>query len=219
MAVSTPTSPEHESAPGAPSPAAPNGCEDEASRYLGDGSRSDLSDKYPAGLSSIRVSETLRSSGSEARPDARRGEAVGGVPDRPRSRSDSASSVVPGDEMERAGDVKQRRDVSIDVRLTSGERSAIDARALVLGVKSSAWVRAVALDGLDARSARIERLEAEAVLQHRPEQASAVEQLRRVGVNLNQVQRAGNATNEQLLREVLDAVTEVRAAFGDRIRL
>ncbi|MGO1539785.1 MAG: plasmid mobilization protein [Leucobacter sp.] len=165
------------------------------------------------------MSETLRSSGSEARPDARRGEAVGGVPGRPRRRSDSASSVVPGDEMERAGDVKQRRDVSIDVRLTSGERSAIDARALVLGVKPSAWVRAAALDGLDARSARIERLEAEAVLQHRPEQASAVEQLRRVGVNLNQVQRTGNATNEQLLREVLDAVAEVRAAFGDRIRL
>lgn len=214
MAVSMPTSPEHESAPGAPSPAAPAGCEDEASRYLGDGSRSDLSDKYPAGLSSIRVSETLRSSGSEARTDAGRGEAVGGVPDRPRSRSDSASTVVPGDAVALL-EQRTRRDVSLDVRFTVLERAAIRDRARALGVKPSAWGRAVMLDALDSRRGEVEKLASVAV-PPQPELARAVEQLRRVGVNLNQTRRDGSAVDDALLMSVLGAVDEVRASLGDR---
>ena len=46
----------------------------------------------------------------------------------------------------------------------------------------------------------------------------AVEQLRRVGVNLSQALRKGAAVNDSLLHEVMVAVDEVRASLGDRTR-
>ncbi|MGO2658627.1 MAG: plasmid mobilization protein [Mycetocola reblochoni] len=214
MAVSMPTSPEHESAPGAPSPAAPAGCEDEASRFSGDKSASSLSDEKPAGLPRIRPSEVLQRGTSEARADTGCGEAVGGVPDRPRSRSDSASTVVPGDGMEQH-EQRARRDVSMDVRFTVRERAAIRDRARSLGVRPSAWGRAVMLDALDPRLGRVEKL-SRLPAAPQPELARAVEQLRRVGVNLNQVKRAGSAVDDDLLLKVLGVVDEVRASLGDR---
>lgn len=109
-----------------------------------------------------------------------------------------------------------RRDVSLDVRLTTAEREAIRARARVLGAKPSAWGRAVMLDALDTRGTR------EAVMQQtaheipNPELAGAVEQLRHVGINLNQVLRKGQTVDAGPLRAVFDAVNDVRAALGDR---
>ena len=52
-----------------------------------------------------------------------------------------------------------------------------------------------------------------------PERARAVEQVRRVGVNLNQVVRAGTAVSDELLREVLAALADVRVLFGDEVSL
>ena len=52
-----------------------------------------------------------------------------------------------------------------------------------------------------------------------PELARTVEQVRCVGVNLNQVVRAGTATNEEVLRDVLAAVADVRALLGDEVSL
>lgn len=46
----------------------------------------------------------------------------------------------------------------------------------------------------------------------------AVEQLRRVGVNLNQALRKGAAVDDSLLHEVMVTVDEVRASLGDRTR-
>ena len=209
--------------PGVSQPAARNAREDWASRYLADGSRSDLSDRYPAGRTPIASSETPRSGASEARLDGGRGEAVsGGSPASVQPR-DSTRAAVPAREMEphggrahRVSKTATRRDVSLDVRLTTAEREAIRARALVLGAKPSAWGRAVMLDALDARGTREVAMRQTAREMSNPELAGAVEQLRRVGINLNQVLRRGQTVDVALLRAVFDAVTEIRAALGDR---
>ncbi|WP_425454349.1 plasmid mobilization protein [Luteococcus japonicus] len=114
----------------------------------------------------------------------------------------------------------RRREVSLDVRLTVADRNAIRHRARVLGVKPSAWGRAVMLDALDSRSSKVERLESSAGEKEAapPSLVRAVEQLRRVGVNLNQALRKGAAVDDGLLHEVMAAVDEVRASLGDRTR-
>lgn len=113
----------------------------------------------------------------------------------------------------------ENRSVSLDVRLTEFERAAIRTRARVLGVKPSAWGRGVLLDALDARRERIVRLEQTARSTPAPELAAAVEQLRRVGVNLNQALRREAVVNETLLRQVRSAVDEVRGQLGDGTRI
>ncbi|MDN6380500.1 MAG: hypothetical protein L0K10_16400 [Brevibacterium aurantiacum] len=62
-------------------------------------------------------------------------------------------------------------------------------------------------------------MEAAAAMAPSPELAAAVEQLRRVGVNLNQVLRRGGAVDDRLLGAVLGAVDEVRSRLGDRVQL
>ena len=52
-----------------------------------------------------------------------------------------------------------------------------------------------------------------------PELARAVEQLRRIGVNLNQALRSHSAIDEELLVKVQASVDDVRASLGDRTRL
>ncbi|SKB73465.1 hypothetical protein SAMN05660473_02133 [Arthrobacter sp. 49Tsu3.1M3] len=116
---------------------------------------------------------------------------------------------------------RERRQVSLDVRLTETEREAIRLRAHVLGVKPSAWVRGVVLDALDARRDEVSRMHLAAQGSPQPELVTAVEQLRRVGQNLNQALRAVHsgdapAVDEGLLREVQVSVDEVRASLGDR---
>ncbi|WP_222115535.1 plasmid mobilization protein [Kocuria palustris] len=114
----------------------------------------------------------------------------------------------------------RRREVSLDVRLTVADRDAIRRRAHVLSVKPSAWARAVMLDALDSRSSKVDQLENNAgVKETAPTSlAPAVEQLRRVGVNLNQALRKDAAVDDSLLYAVLVAVDEVRASLGDRTR-
>lgn len=110
----------------------------------------------------------------------------------------------------------ERRRVSLDVRLTIAEREAIRNRARVLGVKPSAWGRAVMLDALDARRGQEARMHEAALATPQPERARAIEQLRRVGVNLNQMLRTGRAVEDVLLCEVRAALDEIRISFGDR---
>lgn len=112
----------------------------------------------------------------------------------------------------------ERRRVSLDVRLTVADREAIRNRARVLGVKPSAWGRAVLLDALDARRGQEARMHEAALATPQPEHARAIEQLRRVGVNLNQTLRTGRANEDVLLREVLAALDEIRFSFGDRTK-
>ncbi len=208
---------------GSPLPAGRAATEDRASREWRTERGSGSSDIHPAGRTPIVSSETPQRGDSEARLDRGCGAAVGGVPDRPSSRSDSTRAAVPARGMEprggrnrRASSTQARRDVSLDVRLSKAEREAIRARARTLRVKPSAWSRAVMLDAIDARGTR------EVVMQQNvhetpaPELAGAVEQLRRIGVNLNQALRKGQSVDVGLLRAVFDAVNDVRAALGDR---
>ena len=121
-----------------------------------------------------------------------------------------------------AGAVTSREtlDSRLDVRLSRAEHDAVRRRAKALGVTPSAWARAVLRDALDDRRHEVEALAAQAVVPRpRPELARAVEQLRRVGVNLNQTRRAGDAVDSDLLHEVLRAVDEVRVGLGDEVAL
>lgn len=209
--------------PGAPLPAGRAATEDRASRYLEDGSRRDLSDRYPAGRTPIVSSETPQRGGSEARHDRGRGEAVSDRSPASVQPRDSARAAVPAREMEphgrharRASKTETRRDVSLDVRLSTAEREAIRAHARALGAKPSAWARAVMLDALDQRHALEAALQETARERPNPEFAGAVEQLRRVGVNLNQALRKGQTIDAGLLRAVFGVVSDLRAALGDR---
>ncbi|WP_169747592.1 plasmid mobilization relaxosome protein MobC [Demequina iriomotensis] len=119
-----------------------------------------------------------------------------------------------------------------DVRLEPGDREAIAARARAYGVKPSAWVRAVLRDALHASRHELDTLTASVTPGSGtslpdPTVAAAVEQLRRVGQNLNQLARAAHDARrplpvrvpEALLTETRDTVDRLRRALGDRTRL
>jgi hypothetical protein len=94
---------------------------------------------------------------------------------------------------------RERRRVSLDVRLRRG----------------------VVLDALDARRDEVSRMHPAAQRSPQPELVTAVEQLRKVGRNLNQALRAVHsgdvpAVDDGLLRQGQVAVDEVRATLGDR---
>lgn len=111
------------------------------------------------------------------------------------------------------------RDVCIDVRVTKAEREAVRRRARRLGVKPSKWVRTVILDALDSRRDGLGHLEVAAASTPSPELGQAVEQVRRIGINLNQAVRRGGALDDDLLREVMESMDAVRAQLGDRTAL
>lgn len=181
-----------------PSPAGRVATEDVGQRRVG-GERSLLrsSDNRPAGTVAVRPSDVLKERGG------------------------TANATAPAtEETTQGAGARVTLDAHLDVRVTRGEHDAIKHRADVLGVKPSTWARAVLRDALDARSHEVEVLAAQAAVPRpSPERARAVEQLRRVGVNLNQVARAGTAVDEDLLREVLAVLTDMRASFGDEVSL
>lgn len=100
--------------------------------------------------------------------------------------------------------------------MTEAEREAIRLRARVLGVKPSTWARGALLDSLDSRRESVAQMELNAASAPDPGLAQAVEQLRRIGVNLNQTLRRGAAVDEDLVREVQTSVDAVRSTLGDR---
>lgn len=131
----------------------------------------------------------------------------------------NAPALPPVEETQGAG-ARVRLDAHLDVRVTRDELAAVKRRATVIGVKPSTWARAVLRDALDSRRHEEEALVAQATMPRpSPEFVRAVEQLRKVGVNLNQVARAGTAVDDDLLREVLAAVVDVRAQLGDEVSL
>lgn len=181
-----------------PSPAVSNANEDVGQRHVR-GQRSLLrsSDNMPAGTVAVPPPDVLEEKGG------------------------TTNAAAPAtEETTQGADAGVILDAHLDVRMTRREHDAIKRRATVLGVKASTWARAVLRDALDARSHEEEALAAQAAVPRpSPERARAVEQVRRVGVNLNQVVRAGTAVSDELLREVLAALAEVRAAFGDEVSL
>lgn len=181
-----------------PSPAVSNANEDVGQRHVR-GQRSLLrsSDNMPAGTVAVPPPDVLEEKGG------------------------TTNAAAPAtQETTQGADARVILDAHLDVRMTRREHDAIKRRATVLGVKASTWARAVLRDALDARSHEEEALAAQAAVPRpSPERARAVEQVRRVGVNLNQVVRAGTAVSDELLREVLAALADVRAAFGDEVSL
>lgn len=181
-----------------PSPAGHVATEDVGQRHVR-GQRSLLrsSDNMPAGTVAVPPPDVLEEKGG------------------------TTNAAAPAtEETTQGADARVILDAHLDVRMTRREHDAIKRRATVLGVKASTWARAVLRDALDARSHEEEALAAQAAVPRpSPERARAVEQVRRVGVNLNQVVRAGTAVSDELLREVLAALADVRAAFGDEVSL
>lgn len=210
--------------PGSPSPAGSEATEDEGQRYVEDKSGSELSDRYPAGrlpYPSEYEPDTRSSAGRDRAERGTEDQALTAAPqhDTPvdTGRAEAEQTVPADGPVERRN--SRRREVSLDVRLTRTDRDAIWQRARVLGVKPSAWGRAVMLDALDARSSKVEHLESSAVPAGVSETVGpAVEQLRRVGVNLNQALRKRAVVDDDLLRAVLGAVNELRAVLGDRTK-
>lgn len=130
------------------------------------------------------------------------------------------ASAPATEETTQGADARVILDAHIDVRVTRTEHDAVKCQAREFGVKPSTWVRAVLRDALDARSHAVEALAAHAAVpMPSPEKARAVEQMRRAGVNLNQALRTGAAVTDELLRDVLAAHDDLRAAFGDEVSL
>lgn len=181
-----------------PSPATNEVSEDEGQRLIGGGeSLLDPSDNLPAGTSRVHTPEDVRTGCEHVNATA------------PPTKEEAQGAVA-----------RVVLDSHLDVRMTRDEHDAIKRRASVLGVKPSTWARAVLRDALDVRRHEVEALAAQAAVPRpAPELARAVEQVRRVGVNLNQVVRSGTAVDGDVLREVLDAVREVRSLLGDEVSL
>lgn len=181
-----------------PSPAVSNANEDVGQRHVR-GQRSLLrsSDNMPAGTVAVPPPDVLEEKGG------------------------TTNAAAPAtEETTQGADARVILDAHLDVRMTRREHDAIKRRATVLGVKASTWARAVLRDALDARSHEEEALAAQAAVPRpSPERARAVEQVRRVGVNLNQVVRAGTAVSDELLREVLAALADVRVLLRDEVSL
>lgn len=181
-----------------PSPAGRVATEDVGQLHVG-GQRSLLrsSDNRPAGTVVLPPSKVLMEKGGKTN-----------------------ASAPATEETTQGADARVILDAHIDVRVTCTELDAIKREARKLGVKPSKWVRAVLRDALDARSHEEEALAAyAAVPMPSPEKARAVEQMRRAGVNLNQALRTGAAVTDELLRDVLAAHDDLRAAFGDEVSL
>lgn len=103
----------------------------------------------------------------------------------------------------------------ITVRLSGAESEAIRRRSKALGVAPSSWVRAAALHALNATNPLPESVPL-AAAPGSPDVARAVEQLRRVGVNLNQALRRGSVVDAARVRDLARAVDELRRQLGDR---
>lgn len=125
---------------------------------------------------------------------------------------------------------RETLDAHLDVRVSRADREAVDRRARALGVKPSAWARAVIRDELDDRRAEVALLE-RAAARPRPSTATVaeIEQLRRLGITLNGLRRdaatarkAGETVtvvvDDDLLARILAAVTARRADLGDWTR-
>ena len=171
----------------------------------------DVGQRRVGGERSVLLSSDNRPAGSVVLPPLNVLEEEGG---------NTNASAPATEETTQGADARVILDAHIDVRVTRTELGAVKREAREFGVKPSTWVRAVLRDALDARSHAVEALAAHAAVpMPSPEKARAVEQLRRVGVNLNQVVRAGTAVSDELLREVLAVLAEVRALFGDEVSL
>lgn len=127
---------------------------------------------------------------------------------------------------------RERLTSHLDVRLSRSEHGEVSQRARALGVKPSAWVRAVVRDALDSRRSEVQRIERMAARARRDRQVDGakVETLRRIGTTLEGLRRdvararkdGGSITvvvDDALLDEACAVMAELRADLGDGTRL
>lgn len=128
--------------------------------------------------------------------------------------------------------LRERLTAHLDVRLSRSEHGEISQRARALGVKPSAWARAVLRDALDSRRSEIQRIERMAARPRRDRQVDGakVETLRRIGTTFESLRRdiararkVGESINvvvdDGLLDEACSVMTELRSDLGDGMRL
>ena len=99
----------------------------------------------------------------------------------------------------------------ITVRVSEEEYDAFKRRATALNVT----VSAAALHVLDAAKPPLEAVP-QAAAPESAQTAQAVEQLRRLGVNLNQALRRGSVIDPERVRDLARAVDDLRASLGDK---
>ena len=103
----------------------------------------------------------------------------------------------------------------ITVRVSEEEYDAYKRRATAPNVPVSAWLRAAALHVLDAATPPLEAVP-QAAAPESAQTAQAIEQLRRLGVNLNQALRRGSVIDPERVRVLVRAVDDLRASLGDK---
>ena len=127
---------------------------------------------------------------------------------------------------------RERLTAHLDVRLSRGERAEVSQRAHSLGVKPSAWARAVMRDALDSRRNEVQRVERMAARPRRGRQVDGakVETLRRIGTTFEGLRRdiararkdgesISVVVDDVLLDEACSVMTELRSSLGDGTRL
>ena len=127
---------------------------------------------------------------------------------------------------------RERLTSHLDVRLSCSEHGEVSQRARALGVKPSAWVRAVVRDALDSRRSEVHSIERMAARARRDRQVDGakVETLRRIGATFEGLRRdvararkdGGSITvvvDDALLDEACAVMAELRADLGDGTRL
>ncbi len=127
---------------------------------------------------------------------------------------------------------RERLTAHLDVRLSRGERAEVSQRAHSLGVKPSAWARAVMRDALDSRRNEVQRVERMAARPRRGRQVDGakVETLRRIGTTFEGLRRdiararkdgesISVVVDDVLLDEACAVLAELRSDIGDGTRL
>lgn len=127
---------------------------------------------------------------------------------------------------------RERLTAHLDVRLSRSEHTEVSQRARSLGVKPSAWVRAVVRDALDSRRSEVLSIERMAALPRRDRQidGAKVETLRRIGATFEGLRRDiararkdGESINvvvdDARLDEACAVMVGLRADLGDGTRL
>ena len=127
---------------------------------------------------------------------------------------------------------RERLTAHLDVRLSRGERAEVSQGAHSLGVKPSAWARAVMRDALDSRRNEVQRVERMAARPRRGRQVDGakVETLRRIGTTFEGLRRdiararkdgesISVVVDDVLLDEACAVLAELRSDIGDGTRL
>ena len=127
---------------------------------------------------------------------------------------------------------RERLTAHLDVRLSRYERDEISQRARALGVKPSAWARAVLRDALDSRRNEVQCVERMAARPRRDRQVDGakVETLRRIGTTFEGLRRdvararkdgesISVVVDDGLLEEACSVMTELRSELGDGTRV